>query len=278
MFQFQDYAESANFIKSRLQGFSPAFLMVLGSGLGVLAEQVRPFGSMNPVYIPYGEIPHFKTSTAPSHAGRFVCGELGGRPVMVMQGRMHIYEGYSAEEVAYPVRVAKLLGVHTMIATNASGGINLEYNVGDLVALKDFIKLSFPNPLLGKNIPEFGPRFQDMGHVFDRGYLDLIGEIAREQGTTLRQGVYFYATGPQYETPAEIRAFRILGGDVVGMSTVHECFCAAHAGMKILGISLVTNMAAGVLDQPLSEEEVIREAEAAKDRFSRLLLTFLQRA
>ena len=272
MFQYQNYAESADFIKGRLQGFSPAFLMVLGSGLGVLAEQIR-----NPIYIPYGEIPSFKTSTAPSHAGRFVCGELGGKPVMAMQGRFHVYEGYTAEEVAYPVRVAKLLGVQTLIATNASGGINLDYQVGDLVALKDFIKISFPNPLIGKNIPEFGPRFQDMSHVFDREYLNLIKQIAGEQDMTLREGVYFYTTGPQYETPAEIRAFRLLGADVVGMSTVHECICAAHAGMTILGISLVTNMAAGVLDKPLSEEEVIREAEAAKDRFSRLLLAFLQK-
>jgi purine-nucleoside phosphorylase len=278
MFQFQDYAESADYIKGRLRdfapaGFTPEFLLVLGSGLGVLAEQVQ-----NPVYIPYDEIPHFRTSTAPSHIGRFVCGELGSRPVMVMQGRLHVYEGYTAEEVAYPVRVAKLLGARTLIATNAVGGINLQYNVGDLVALNDFIKLTFPNPLMGKNIPEFGPRFQDMSHVFDRDYLNLIKQIAGEQGITLREGVYFYATGPQYETPAEIRAFRLLGGDVVGMSTVHECICAAHSGMRILGISLVTNMAAGVLDKPLSEEEVIREGEAAQDRFSRLLLTFLKRA
>jgi len=273
MFKYHEYAESADYIKGRLRDFSPEYLLILGSGLGVLADQVQ-----NPEYIPYAEIPYFRVSTAPGHAGRFVCGELGGRPVMVMQGRFHVYEGYSAEEVAYPVRVAKLLGVHTMIATNAAGGINLEYKAGDLVALNDFIKLSFPNPLMGKNIPEFGPRFNDMSHVFDRSYLDLVKEIAQEQGIALREGVYFYASGPQYETPAEIRAFRILGGDVVGMSTVHECISAAHAGMRILGISLVTNMAAGVSDKPLSEEEVLRVAEAAKDRFSRLLLTFLQKA
>ncbi|MCL2185033.1 MAG: purine-nucleoside phosphorylase [Treponema sp.] len=273
MFNYQDYAQSADFIKSRLQGFSPAYLLVLGSGLGVMADQVK-----NPIHIPYSDIPHFKTSTAPGHAGRFVCGELGGKPVMVMQGRFHVYEGYSAEETAYPVRVAKLLGAHTLITTNATGGINTEYEVGDLVALNDFIKLSFPNPLIGKNIPEFGPRFNDMSKVFNRDYLKLLKEIAKEQNVTLREGVYFYATGPQYETPAEIRAFRLMGGDVVGMSTVHECISAAHSGMKILGISLVTNMAAGVLDKPLSEEEVLREAEAAKDRFSKLLLAFLQRA
>jgi purine-nucleoside phosphorylase len=271
MFTYQSYTESADFIKSRLNGFSPAYLLILGSGLGVLGEQVQ-----DPVYIPYSDIPHFRTSTAPSHAGRFVCGVLGDRPVMVMQGRMHMYEGYTAEETAYPVRVAKLLGAHTLIVTNAAGGINLDYKVGDLVALNDFIRFSFPNPLIGKNIPEFGPRFKDMTHVFDRDYLKLVKEIAGEQGITLREGVYFYASGPQYETPAEIRAFRLLGADVVGMSTVPECICAAHAGMRILGISLVTNMAAGVLDKPLTEEEVIKEAQAAQDRFARLLLAFLR--
>lgn len=272
MFQYRDYVESADYIGKRLHGFSPAFLLILGSGLGVLADGVQ-----DPVYIPYGEIPHFRTSTAPGHAGRFVCGTLAGKPVMVMQGRMHIYEGYSAEEVAFPVRVAKLLGSHSLIVTNAAGGINTDYNVGDLVVLKDFIRFSFPNPLIGPNIPEFGPRFPDMSRVFDRNYLELAREISREQGIGLREGVYFYATGPQYETPAEIRAFRALGADVVGMSTVYECISAVQAGMKILGISLVTNMASGVLDKPLTEEEVFREAEAARDRFSALLLTFLKK-
>ena len=273
MFELTHYKESADFIKGRLGDFSPDWLLVLGSGLGIMAEKIQ-----NPVYLPYGEIPHFKTSTAPGHAGRFVCGELGGKNVMAMQGRMHVYEGYSAEEAAYPVRVAKLLGAKSMIVTNAAGGINLDYKAGDLVALNDFIKLSFPNPLIGKNIPEFGPRFRDMSYVFDRDYLWLAKEIAREQGITLREGVYFYTTGPQYETPAEIRAFRLLGGDVVGMSTVHECIAAVHMDMKILGISLVTNMAAGVLDQPLSEQEVLDKAEEAQDRFSGLLLSFLQKA
>jgi len=273
MFQYKDYADSASYIKSKLGKFSPAYLLILGSGLGGLAEQIQ-----FPVFIPYGEIPHFKPSTAPSHIGRFVCGNLGGKPVMAMQGRMHVYEGYTAEEVAYPVRVAKLLGAHTIIVTNAAGGINLDYKAGDLVALNDLIKFAYPNPLIGRNVSEFGPRFHDMTYVFDKEYLKLIKEIAKEQGITLREGVYFYVTGPQYETPAEIRSFRMLGGDVVGMSTVPECICAAHAGMRILGISLVTNMAAGVLDKPLSEREVIEAANAAQDRFSRLILTFLEKA
>lgn len=272
MFEFQDYAESADFLKDLLQGLSPAFLIILGSGLGLMAEQVE-----NPLIIRYGEIPHFKISTAPGHAGRFVCGMLGDKPVIIMQGRMHIYEGYIAEEVTYPIRVARLLGAETLITTNAVGAINTGYKVGDLVALKDFIKLGFSNPLIGKNIPEFGPRFQDMTHVFNKEYITLIKKIAKEQGIALKEGIYYYTTGPQYETPAEIRAFRALGADVVGMSTVPECICAAHAGMKILGLSLVTNMAAGVLDKPLTETEVLEEAHAAQDRFTQLLFTFLQR-
>jgi purine-nucleoside phosphorylase len=272
MFSYKHYAESAAYIKSKLGNFSPAYLLILGSGLGGLAEQIQ-----FPVNISYAEIPHFKPSTAPSHIGRFVCGNLGGKPVMAMQGRMHVYEGYTAEEVAYPVRVAKLLGAHTIIVTNAAGGINLEYKAGDLVALNDLIKFAYPNPLIGKNIPEFGPRFHDMTYVFDKDYLILIKKIAEEQGITLREGVYFYVTGPQYETPAEIRAFRLLGADVVGMSTVPECIVATHAGMKILGISLVTNMAAGVLGKPLSQKEVLEAANAAQERFSRLILTFLEK-
>jgi len=172
MFQFEDYTESADYIKSRLQGFSPAYLLILGSGLGVLAEQVQ-----NPMYIPYSDIPYFRTSTAPSHAGRFVCGLLGDKPVMIMQGRMHMYEGYTAEETAYPVRVAKLLGASTLIITNASGGINLEYKPGDLVALNDFIRFSFPNPLIGVNIPEFGPRDEDTGHI--AGYKHGRGRVGQ---------------------------------------------------------------------------------------------------
>ena len=273
MFQYKDYVESADYIRAALHGFTPAYLVILGSGLGVLAEQV-----LNPVHIPYSDIPHFKTSTAPGHAGRFVCGKLGRKPVIVMQGRMHVYEGYTAEEVTFPVRVAKLLGAHSMIATNAAGGINAAYNVGDLVVLKDFIRLSLPNPLIGTNIPEFGPRFPDMSYVFDRNYLKLAKEIAADQGITLREGVYMYATGPQYETPAEIRAFKFMGADLVGMSTVHECISAVHCGMKVLGISLVTNMAAGVLDKPLTEAEVLEQAMAAQDRFAKLIMSFLWKA
>ena len=276
MFQYSDYEESAAYIKVRLNGFAPSYLLILGSGLGALADQMQPLDNHEPVFIPYGEIPHFRTSTAMNHAGRFVAGSLGGKPVLAMQGRLHVYEGYTAEEVAYPVLVAKLLGVKSLIVTNAVGAINTAYNVGDLVVLTDFIKLSFPNPLIRKNIPELGNRFCDMTKVFDRPYMQALKKIARDQNITLQEGVYFYTPGPQFETPAEIHAFRTLGADVVGMSTVHECINAVHAGMRILGISLVTNMAAGILDQALSAEEVVKEGDAAKDRFANLLLSFLK--
>ncbi len=273
MFQLSDYQESANYLKEKLDGFVPSVLMVLGSGLGFMGDMVE-----DPIHIPYSGIPHFKTSTAPGHAGRFVAGKLSGKNCLVMQGRLHIYEGYTPEEVAFPIRVAYLLGVKSMIVTNACGGVNTDYKVGELILLKDFIKFPNLNPLIGPNLSEFGPRFCDMSYTFDKDYRELAQEAGKEQGLVLKEGVYFYTTGPQYETPAEIRAIRILGGDVVGMSTVPECLTANHMGLKILGISLVTNMAAGVLDQPLSEKEVLDEAEKARGYFSKLILNFLEKA
>ncbi|MEI7885699.1 MAG: purine-nucleoside phosphorylase [Clostridia bacterium] len=271
-FSFQDYQQSADFIKAKLKGFQPEALLVLGSGLGFLGDVLE-----NPIVVPYGEIPNFKVSTAPGHKGQFVFGLLGGKNVVVMQGRMHIYEGYSAEDVVYPVRVCRLLGATTMIVTNACGGVNEAYEVGELMLITDFIKTAQPNPLIGPNIPEFGPRFCDMSYTFSKAYRGLAKEVASEMGLNIHEGVYYYTTGPQYETPAEIRAFRILGADVVGMSTVPESLAANHAGMKILGISLVTNMAAGILDQPLTEKEVLDAAEAAKEPFSQLIIRFLEK-
>jgi len=272
MFTYADYLNSANAIKKRLGDFTPEWLVVLGSGLGFLADEVE-----GGIAIPYTDIPNFPDATAPGHAGRFVAGTLRGKPVLVMQGRFHIYEGYSAELAAFPVRVAKLLGTHSMIVTNAAGSINLGYKPGELMLIDDFIRLAFHNPLSGPNIPEFGDRFPDMSKTFDGEYRNLARDIAREKSLTLHEGVYMYATGPQYETPAEIRAFRSLGADAVGMSTMPECITANHCGMRILGVSLISNMAAGILDQPLSEQEVLDTAEAAKVVFSGLLLDFLER-
>ena len=271
-FTYDQYVESANFIRDRLSGMLPKTLLLLGSGLGSLAGEVK-----KPIAISYSEIPNFRVSTAPEHAGWLVCGYLKNKPVLIMQGRLHVYEGFSAQEVAFPIRAARLLGVTSLVVTNAAGGINTAYKPGDLVALTDFVKLSLPNPLTGPSIPEFGPRFCDMSYVFDREYRSLVKKLAEEKSITLHEGVYYYATGPQFETPAEIRAFRTLGGDVVGMSTVHEVIAAVHAGMRVLGISLVTNMAAGVLEQPLTQEEVFTEANKAKEPFTNLIKAFLEK-
>ena len=271
MYVIEQYRESAAYIQSRLQGFSPRVLLILGSGLGGLADKVQ-----NPLYIPYGDIPHFKRSTAMGHAGRFVAGMLGNKPVLLMQGRLHVYEGYSMEDVAYPVRVAKLLGIDTLIVTNAAGGVNLNLAGGKLMLIKDYIKFTLDNPLMGPNLEDFGPRFPDMTYVFDRSLREKFKAVAAAQQEEVTEGVYFYMTGPQYETPAEIRAIRALGGDAVGMSTVPEAIAANHCGMRTLGISLVTNMAAGVLDRPLSGQEVLDAANAAGARFQKLMISFLE--
>ncbi len=270
MFAYEEYERSACYIRSRIGDFKPEVLLVLGSGLGYLGDCVE-----NAVKIPYGEIPNFAVSTAPDHAGRLVFGELSGCRVMVMQGRMHIYEGYSAEKAAYPVRVARLLGVHSMLVTNACGAINTAYSVGDIMLISDHIRLFDPCPLIGCNIPQFGPRFCDMTYAYTPAYREMARRQAQRLGMTLREGVYFYFTGPQFETPAEIRAARVLGGDAAGMSTVPEVIAAAHCGMKVLGFSLVTNMCAGIEDKKLDGVDVVAAAEASKDTFSALVLACL---
>ncbi len=272
MFTYEQYQESAAFLQKRLGEFQPELLLILGSGLGFLAGEVE-----GAVVIPYGEIPHFARSTAPDHAGRLVCGTLAGRRVMVMDGRFHIYEGYSAYQAAYPVRVAKLLGVQTMVVTNACGAINKSYQVGDVMLISDHIRLFDPNPLVGPNLPEFGPRFCDMTYAYDPACRKIAKEEADKLGMTLQEGVYFYFPGPQFETPAEIRAARVLGGDAAGMSTVPEVICANHCGIRVLGFSLVTNMAAGVLDQRLDGVDVLQAAERARDGFSALVRACLPR-
>ena len=271
MFTMEQYRESADYIQNILGGFLPEVLLILGSGLGGLAGQVQ-----SPVYIPYGEIPYFKTSTAMGHAGRFVAGLLGGKRALLMQGRLHPYEGHTMEEVAYPVRVARLLGAETLIVTNAAGGVNPAYVGGKLMVIRDYIKFSLGSPLMGSNFEEFGPRFPDMTYVFDPGLRSKFRQVAKGLGEDVAEGVYFYMPGPQYETPAEIRAIRVLGGDAVGMSTVPEVIAANHCGMHILGVSLVTNMAAGMLDEPLSGQAVVDAANAAGAKFQMLMTAFLE--
>ena len=217
------------------------------------------------------------SSTALGHKGRFVAGILGEKRVLMMQGRLHFYEGWTAEQVVFPIRLAKLIGIDKMIITNAAGGINTSFSVGDLMLINDFIKLNGMNPLIGKNLDEFGPRFPDMSKVFDREYMQLFRDTVSSFGDSVREGVYFYCTGPQYETPAEIRAMRILGADAVGMSTVPECIAARHCGMRILGITLVTNMASGILEKPLDGDEVIAAGKAASAKFCKYVIEFLRR-
>ena len=265
-YTFEQYLESAEALRQKLGGFKPRFLLILGSGLGALGDEVE-----NPIIVPYGEVPHMKHSTAPGHAGRFLFGKLAGQDVAVMQGRLHAYEGWSFADAAFPVRLLRLLGAETLLVTNASGAVNADFEVGDIMLITDHIKFFAMSPLQGENIEEFGPRFPDMTHTYTPALQETARAAAKEQGMTLREGVYMYFPGPQYETPAEIRAARILGADAVGMSTVPETITASHCGMKVLGFTLCTNMAAGVLDQPLSGEEVIEAGNAAAPKFSALV-------
>ena len=271
-YTFEQYQASADTIRSRLGGFVPEVALVLGSGLGFLGDVVE-----NAIAVPYGDIPHFKASTAPGHQGRLVFGTLAGRPVAVMQGRMHHYEGYTYEETAYAVRVLRLLGCAHLIVTNTAGCVRTDWQAGDLMLITDHIKMFSESPLRGENLPQFGPRFPDASHLYTPRLQALAREVAAAQGLPLREGVYFYCFGPQYETPAEIRAVRALGGDAVGMSTAPEVIVAAHCGMEVLGFTLLSNMAAGILDQPLSEQEVLDAAEAAREMFSALVLGCLER-
>ncbi len=271
-YTYDQYQQSADYIRSRIGSFAPRAAMVLGSGLGYLGDLVE-----NAIAIPYGEIPHFKASTAPGHKGRLVFGTLAGQNVAVMQGRMHHYEGYSYEEVSYAVRVLRLLGCDTLIVTNAAGCVRTDWKAGDLMLITDQIKQFSESPLRGENLPQFGVRFPDASHLYTPRLRRLAREVAAEQGVELREGVYFYCYGPQYETPAEVRAARILGGDAVGMSTAPEVIVAGHCGMEVLGFTLLSNMAAGILDQPLTEQEVLDAADAARDKFSKLVLGCLEK-
>lgn len=270
-FTYAQYEESAAYLRGQLGAFRPKVAMILGSGLGYLGDEVE-----NAVVVPYGDIPHFKASTAPGHKGQLVFGTLAGKPAAVMQGRMHHYEGYSYEEVSYAVRVLHLLGCDTLFVTNAAGGVNWNFKAGDIMLITDQIKIFMESPLRGENIPEFGVRFPDASHLYTPALQELARKQARKRDLDLREGVYMYFPGPQYETPSEVRMARILGADAVGMSTAPEVITAGHCGMQVLGFSLISNLAAGVLPKPLSEEEVLEAAAAARETFSGLVLACLQ--
>lgn len=257
--------ESAGYLRETLPEL-PQLGMVLGSGLGTIADEIT-----DPIYIPYASIPYMKASTAQGHAGRFVCGMLEGVHVICMQGRLHLYEGYSAAEVAFPIRIMSELGVRRLILTNASGGVNMTYEVGDLVLISDHINLTGRNPLVGVYDATGSVVVPDMTYAYPEKLRSVARDAARRKGITLREGVYAGVLGPSFETPAEIRALRTLGIDVVGMSTVTETIAAVAAGMEVLGISLVTNMAAGVLDEPITVEEVSRIGERSSLTFCSLI-------
>lgn len=257
-------------VEQRAPGFKPLLGVILGSGLGAFADSLE-----KPVIIDYRDLPDFPISSVSGHAGRLVLGYRGTVPIVAMQGRVHAYEGYTAWQVAYPARVLGRLGIKHLTVTNAAGGINLGFKVGDLMAITDHLNMSGLNPLIGPNVEALGPRFPDMSHAYDPKALDVLRRVATTEGVNLREGVYVSLSGPSYETPAEIRMLRTLGGDAVGMSTVPEVIVASHMGVKVTGISCITNLAAGISQQKLSHEEVSETANLVKGTFTTLLGRFL---
>jgi purine-nucleoside phosphorylase len=244
----------------------PRIAVILGSGLGAFADEFE-----DSVAVPYEEIPGFMVSTAAGHAGRLVIGKVDQVPVIAMQGRVHFYEGYSLEEVTFPIRTFKLLGIKTVVLTNAAGGINVELSQGALMVISDHLNLMGVNPLRGPNEDRFGPRFPDMSAVYSRRLQEMVVEEARAMGVEIRRGIYGALPGPSYETPAEIHMLRTFGVDAVGMSTVPEAIVARQMGMDVLGISCITNMAAGISDQPINHEEVMETGERVREMFTQLL-------
>lgn len=261
-YTYEYFEKAADYIKSKID-FVPEIGLVLGSCLGPLAKKIE-----NPIEIDYKEIPNFLESTVSSHAGKLILGDLEGKKVVCMSGRFHFYEGYDFEDLSIPVRVLKLLGIKALILTNAAGGINLDYQNGDIMLIKDHIKLFGASPLRGKNIDAFGERFFDVSDMYTKTLRELAKTLGADSGLRIHEGNYYYAGGPQFETPAEIVAMRILGADAVGMSTVTEAIVAAHCKLPVLGISVITNMAAGIVAE-LSTKEVDDTAALIENRFSK---------
>ncbi|MDN6626925.1 MAG: purine-nucleoside phosphorylase [Pisciglobus halotolerans] len=266
---YEKIKEAASFIKK--QGAkNPEIGLILGSGLGELGEEIE-----DPLVISYREIPHFPVSTVSGHAGQLVYGELSGKKVLVMQGRFHYYEGYTLEEVTFPVRVMKELGMESIMVTNAAGGVNEEFIPGDLMMITDQINFTGFNPLHGPNDDELGPRFTDMSHSYDMEYQEVIRKVAKEESVDLKEGVYIGFSGPTYETPAEIKMIRGWGADAVGMSTVPEVIVANHAGLKVMGISCITNLAAG-MQKELNHEEVVETTTRVKEVFKSFVKSIIK--
>jgi purine-nucleoside phosphorylase len=269
--EFSRVESAAQFLLSQTS-LRPRIGLVLGSGLGAFADELSEASR-----IPYSQIPSFPCSTAVGHAGNMVIGKAAGVPVAAMQGRVHLYEGYSPQQVAFPTRVLGRMGVQALVLTNAAGGINLEYKQGALVVITDHINLQGHNPLVGPNEERFGERFPDMTQAYWRPYRDIVLAEARKLGKSVHQGVYAGLLGPSYETPAEIRYLRAVGADLVGMSTIPEVIAARHMGKKVLAISCVTNMAAGILDKPIHHAEVLETGERVRGDFVALLRAVLPR-
>lgn len=264
-FDFEFFKKSADYVKSIIND-TPEVAIILGTGLGGLAKSIE-----NPIEIKYEDIPNFLISTNQSHAGKLIFGKIAGRKVICMSGRFHYYEGYSFEQLVIPIRLFKLLGVQKTIVTNAAGAINESYNTGDIMIIKDHIKLTAESPLRGKNIDEFGPRFFDVSDMYTKALREKALECAEGSGLDFHEGVYILFAGPQFETPAEIRAAKLLGADAVGMSTVTEALTAAHCSMPFLAFSVISNMAAGVTGEKITDEEVDETAGRIEEKFSRYM-------
>lgn len=264
-------SKASDYLKERIP-FVPEVGIILGSGLGPLSKSIE-----NPIEIPYAAIPNFLTSTVSSHAGKMIFGKISGKNVMCMSGRFHYYEGYDFEQLVLPVRVMKLMGVQTLILTNAAGGCNLDYKPGDIMVIKDHIKLNGASPLRGPNAEEFGARFFDVSDMYTKSLRELALSLKDTCSLKIHEGVYFYMPGPQFETPAEIRAIQILGGDAVGMSTVTEALTAAHCSMKLLGFSVISNMASGLKNEAVTTEEVDDVTEMIAEPFSKYIATIIEK-
>jgi len=269
--RYEKALEAAKYIRSRINA-SPEIGVVLGSGLGTFADKLK-----GAVEVDYRDIPGFPVSTVKGHAGKLICGRIGSKTVLAMKGRFHYYEGYDVSRVVFYVWVFKLLGINKLLITNAAGGINKEYKPGDLMIIRDHISFFAPSPLRGDNLDEFGERFPDMTEVYSRKLIETAREVALDLQIDIKEGVYAFTQGPMYETPAEIRALSILGADAVGMSTVPETIAARHAGMDILGISCITNMASGILDKSLNHAEVVSAAKEAEHKFSSLVAGVIEK-
>ncbi|SFM01919.1 purine-nucleoside phosphorylase [Gracilibacillus orientalis] len=263
-------ADATTYLKDQIKS-QPKIGLILGSGLGMLADEIE-----NPTKIKYEDIPGFPVSTVEGHAGQLVIGNLQGIDVIAMQGRFHYYEGYGLDAVTFPVRVMKELGIDKLLVTNAAGGVNRSLEPGNLMLITDHINNTGQNPLIGENISEHGVRFPDMSTAYDRELQQVAKQAAEQLNITLKEGVYVWNTGPSYETPAEIRMLDTIGGDAVGMSTVPEVTVARHAGIKCVGVSCISNMAAGILDQPLTHDEVIETTEKVRESFLQFVKQLIQ--